>query len=273
MVELLKVDFKRVYKDKLILVMGILAVVFALLIPLLYAALLSSDEVAGNPLFSFQMYGKNIFFTSFSMSNNLGLIAPVLLSIILCKDFSFGTVRNKIIAGKSRTKIFMSMFIVSTVTIIAVMLFQGFLTLGTSLLFFDYQPTPFEFSDLFYFFASLGLEIVVLCFTGAMIAWLVATMKNVGLVIVLCVAISFGLSLIYSVIATILSYLEMSGGDETTIEILRFISRINVAGMFSEIGSKEYSLSDILYILIPSLIGIFGFVGLGLLKFNKKDLK
>ena len=100
---LLKADFKRVLKDKLLLVMGILAVVFAAFTPLLYAVMFSSMEMVDDPMVSSLISGKMQFFASFSMGNNLGLIAPVLLGIALCKDFSFGTVRNKIIAGKSRT--------------------------------------------------------------------------------------------------------------------------------------------------------------------------
>jgi hypothetical protein len=97
---LLKADFKRVFKDKLLIVMGILAVVFALITPLLYALLFSgaNEMVAG--MVGGIVSAKSNFFASFSVGNNLGLIAPVLLAIVLCKDFSFGTVRNKIIAGK-----------------------------------------------------------------------------------------------------------------------------------------------------------------------------
>ena len=43
MTELFRADLKRVLKDKLVLVMGILAVVFALITPLLYAAIFAGD--------------------------------------------------------------------------------------------------------------------------------------------------------------------------------------------------------------------------------------
>ena len=96
MTNLFRADLKRVLKDKLLLVMGILAVVFALITPLLYAAIFSSDGLLDDPLFASLVTAKSQFFQSFSMTNNLGLIAPVLLAIVLCKDFSFGTVRNKV---------------------------------------------------------------------------------------------------------------------------------------------------------------------------------
>ena len=111
MKNLLKAEFKRVFMDKLLIVMGILAVAFAAVTPLLYALLFSEMGMADEPMLASFISSKAQFFGSFSLGNNLGLIAPVLLAIALCKDFSFGTIRNKVIAGKSRTAIFLSLFI------------------------------------------------------------------------------------------------------------------------------------------------------------------
>ena len=272
--ELILVDFKRVLKDKLLIVLGILAVVFAAITPLLFSAITSGNEALDNPMLSMNFYAKDLFFNCFSMGSNLGLIAPVLLSIIICKDFSFGTVRNKIIAGKRRSEIFLSMFIVSAVILIAVMLLNAFLTLGLGLLIFDYQASPFELSDFWYFLESLGFELLILLFIAAMISWLSASMKNVGLVIVLYVAISFALVMVASIINVILQFMGMAGGGDDLYYFLEFLSRINVANNSVYIGTGfKYSASDVAYQLIPPLVGILGFLGLGLIKFNKKDLK
>lgn len=278
MTGLLKADFKRVFKDKLLIVMGILAVVFALITPLLYLALFSGmgateaemEMISG----ALSLYGRDLFFSSFSIGNNLGLIAPVLLAIILRKDFSYGTIRNKIIAGKSRSAIFMSLFITCSVVLISVILLHAFITLGFSLLFFDYQPGPFEFSDIGYFLGSLALELLPLLFVAALLSWLCASMKNVGVVVVLFVAFSFILTLAGSIIAIIIQTLEIIGGSETTLSVLRFVDRINVSRSVAYIGlGSSYSLEDILYLTIPAITGILGFVGLGLMKFNKRDIK
>ncbi len=275
---LLKSDFRRVFKDKLLIVMGILAVVFAAITPLLYAVIFSGsgivdDEMAMGMLSGF-ITGKAQFFGSFSLGNNLGLIAPVLLAIVLCKDFSFGTIRNKIIAGKSRTAIYLSLLITCATVLIAVMMLHAFMTLGISLLFFDYQSTPFTLSDFWYFLESLAFEILVLLCVAAMLSWLCASMKNVGLVIVLFVAIVFALVMAGSIMQVIISVLEAANGGERTIKILRFIDRINVGNAAAYIGmGTKYTLKDVLYLTIPALTGLLGFTGLGLLKFNKKDLK
>lgn len=274
MKHLLKADFKRILKDKLLLVMGILAVTFAAFTPLLYAVMFSSMEMVDDPMVSSLISGKVQFFASFSMGNNLGLIAPVLLGIALCKDFSFGTVRNKIIAGKSRSAIFLSLFITCATVLIAVMLLHAFLTLGISLIFFDYQPTAFTVSDLWYFLESLAFELLVLLWVAALLSYLCACMKNVGLVIVLYIAAAFALVIVGSVVQVALTILETAGGNELLADVLYFFNRINVGNAASYIGmGTSYSLEDVLYLTVPAGVGILGFLGLGLGSFNKKDLK
>ena len=274
MSDLLRADFKRVLKDRLLIVMGILATVFALITPLLYVLLFEASDFADDTILSSMVSAKTQFFSSFSFGNNLGLIAPVLLMIVLCKDFSFGTVRNKVIAGKSRSAIFLSMFIVCSVILVAVMLLHAFITLGFCLIFFEYQESAFTISDFWYFLESLSFDVLSIVFIAAMMSWLCAAMKNVGLAIVMYVAITFALVMVGSIIQVVISIMEFSETNKTIVEILRFIDRINVANSSTYIGmGAEYTLEDVLYFTVPALVGIFGFAGLGLLKFNRKDLK
>lgn len=274
MTELLRADLKRVLKDKLLMVMGILAVVFALITPLLYAAIFSTDGMLDDPMFASLVSAKSQFFQSFSMTNNLGLIAPVLLAIVLCKDFSFGTVRNKIIAGKRRSAIYLSLFGVCALVLTAVMLLSAFISLGVSLLFFDYQPTSFTFADFGYFMASLAFEVLVLLFMAALLSWLCACMRNVGTAIVLYVAITFILVLVGSIVQMVCGVLEISGNNPALVDTLMVIDRLNVGRAVAYIGAgTSYTWKDVLYLTLPPLAGILGFTGLGLIGFGKKDLK
>lgn len=274
MTELFRADLKRVLKDKLLLVMGILAVVFALITPLLYAAIFSMDGLLDDPMFSSLVSAKSQFFQSFSMTNNLGLIAPVLLAIVLCKDFSFGTVRNKVISGKSRVSIYLSLFAVCALVLSAVILLSAFVSLGVSLIFFDYQPGPFTFADFGYFMASLAFQLLVLLFMAALLSLLCACTKNVGSAIVLYVAITFLLVLVGSVIQMVCSVLQITGKNEQLVEVLLVVDRLNVGRAAGYIGAgTSYTWKDVLYLTLVPLAGILGFTGLGILRFRKKDLK
>ena len=283
MIGLLKADFRRLFKDKLLLVMGILAVVFALTMPLLYAVLfsvlgMSEEDMQMMAALGFDINAKTLFFSSFSLGNDLGLIVPVLLAIALWKDFSYGTVRNKIIAGKSRSAIFMSLFITCAVTFIAVMLLHALITLGVSLIFFPYQRTAFAIEDLWYFLVSVLFEILMLAYVAAFLSWLCASMKNVGLVIVLYIAYVFLMILTSSIMEgadmAIQFFADEGWIKEWSLKLLKFFDRINVLNAVSYIGmGTSYNWKDWLYLTVPAGLGITGFLGLGLWQFNRKDLK
>ena len=105
---LLKTDLRRIFKDKLFLVVCILGTVLAFFTPLLYKGLATVIGVQ-DELLGLLADSKSMFFSAFAPGTNFGFILPILLSLVLCKDFGYGTVRNKIICGKSRAKIFFSM--------------------------------------------------------------------------------------------------------------------------------------------------------------------
>ena len=268
MINLLKIDLKRVFKDKLFLIVCIIAVAFGMITPLLYKFLFGLLEV--EEAMMMVLDAKSLFFRSFAPGDNLGLIAPILIGIVLCKDFNQGTVRNKLICGKSRTSVFLSMFITCAIVLNIVMMLNALITLGFSLLFFDYQADPFTMKDFGYLLLSVGLEILVYVFIGALIAWLCVSMKNVGLVIVLYVAISFVFVIIGSVTSVAL---QMSAETGTaTYKVLEFLSNINIFTS-TVIGSGSYGAKELAYVLVPGLGGAALFAGLGIAVFKKKDLK
>lgn len=279
MLDLLKVDFKRVLKDKLFLVVCIISAVFALTTPLLYLLIFSGmgiEDFAELEILGLSITGKAQFFDFFSLGNNLGLIAPVLLSIAICKDFSHGTVRNKLIYGKTRTSVFLSMFTVTFCVMFGIMLLGAILTLLVSLIFFPYQSTEFVASDIGYFLLSLLFEAILYLFVAALTSFLCAGMKNVGLVIVGYIAIAMGMSVITSILQV--GELMMTTGvfdtPEAVTKIVEFLQDINVFNFASVIGkSTKYSARDVLCCILSPLVGAVGFTVWGIFTFKKRDLK
>lgn len=272
MLNLVKTDLKRIFKDKLFLVACILGVAFALFTPLLYRLLFGSlIELEGTLSEELNLYAKTLFFTAFSPSNNLGLVVPVLLAIALCKDFSFGTVRNKIISGKSRASIFLSMFFSCTVVLCLILFLHAALTLAISLLFFEYQPTPFEIKDFGYLIASLGLELLVYIFISALLCFLCVFMKNAGVTVVIFVAVNFLFSIIGSIVSVARIFVDPA--EKLLTEILKFLDQANVF-MGSYIGlTDSYDWKGLLPVLVGTLGGTALFLFLGTVTFKKKDLK
>lgn len=281
MLKLLKVDFKRVLKDKLFLVMCILAVVFAAVTPLLYVAILGTLGVETGEMsemldaLGMSINAKSMFFQSFSLGNNLGLILPVLLAIILCKDYSHGTVRNKIISGNSRTSIFMSMYSICFCVLFGVITLHALLTLLISLIFFPYQSTDFVASDIGYFFLSLLFEALLFLFVAALVSFLCACTKNMGLAIVGYVAIVMIMSVVTSILQFGAIMLPVADGESSfALKAVEFLQDINVFNFAAVIGvGTKYSVREILCCVLSPVISTAALIFLGIFKFKSKDIK
>ena len=277
MTGLIRSDFKRFFKDKLFLVVCILGVVFAAITPLLYVVLFSGMgeiDPATEELLAGYVTAKGQFFSAFSFGNNLGLIAPLLIGIIFYKDFTFGTVRNKIISGHSRTSIFLSMAIVCSVTLFGILLLHALLTLGISLPFFEYQTTPFEMADFWYLLESLGFMLLIYIFIATFVTWLCVTMKNMGLVIVMYIAVVFGCTMIAGILKVVGVVMALEPDMEKTVKALDFFQRINVFYSSATIGlGTAYTAEDAWYYVLPPLVGTVGFLGHGIWHFGRSDLK
>ena len=261
----------------------ILAVFFALMTPLLYGALyllmdLSREELTMEGMGMGYMLGKNQFFAGFSMTNNLGLLAPVLIAVILCKDFSHGTIRNKIIAGKSRTAIFLSMYITCATALVTVILLSNFITLGVGSVMFGYQGSKFTLADFGYFMASLGMDILVLLFEAALLCLFCVLFRKAGFAIILYIASVLVLTMVGGIVqfAVLLAgyatvYL---GVEEYIFTILEVLNKVNVAMATQNIGTGvTYAWEDVLYLVGSSTLGIIAFLTLGGWIFKNKDLK
>ena len=271
---LLKADLKRAWRDKLFVVLCVLAGIFAVSTPLLYKAIFSFMDMEEllelGDLLGNQFTAKGMFFTAFSPSNNYGMILPILTAIILCRDFSHGTIRNKIICGKSRTKIYFSLFLTCAILMCCFILVQALLTLFVSLLMFEYQADPFTASDFGYLMASIAFEFVVYLFVSALLTFFVVTMKNAGTAIVMYFVVNFVMLIIGGITQTALL---LGDTASSSYKLLQFFNDANVFTSLLIGGGASYGWKEVLTILLPNMFfgGIFVFLGWYI--FRKKDLK
>ena len=273
MTDLLKVDFKRFFKDKLLIVIAILSVVLGAISPLL-TGLLTKPFGDLLSILGMQFTAKHQFFSAFSYSNNMGLIAPILIAIVITKDFRYGTVRNKIISGKSRKSIYLSMFTTCATMLFAVMLLSALIAMIVGLMFFPFQDTPFDAAALQHFVLSLALELLFYLFISAILCYLCATAKNLGLVIILYVAIIMLFDIVSVSLQVALTILAYDQSKEIALKIADFIQNINVFSYSTVIGSgTEYETSKLIYMLVTPTVFTSLLILLGIRTFNRKDLK
>ena len=276
MAKLLKVDLKRILKDKLLLVVAIIGVVLALTTPLIYKFIylfLGADDTG---LLGSLLSIKTMFYSSFSLSNNIGFIIPVFLLIIMSKDFSYGTIRNKIISGSSRTNVFLSMFISCSIVIVLAMLAYAALNGLLTVALFSNELASITKEGVLYFVLSILFEILIYIFIAALLSFINVFAKNAGLKIILYVALAFGLMMIYSIVQVSMSVLIINGTEnQLLIDLLEALLKLNVfysnAGIIGAVD--KYIAEDIIYILVSTILGTGLFVFLGIVSMNKKDIK
>lgn len=267
---LIKTDMRRIFKDKLFLVVCALGVILAFFTPLLYKGLATvigmDDELLGLLTDS-----KSMFFSAFATGNNFGLILPILLSLVLCKDFGYGTVRNKIICGKSRAKIFFSMFFSGTIVMCGTILLHALLTLGIALCFFPYQAEKFTANSFGYMMLSILFSLMIYVFISAFVCLLCVSMKNAELAVIIYVAAN----LISNILGGIISAATLIGPsfDKFPTELFEILSKINLFNATYIGKGMTYSTGDVLCLVIASLVGTGLCLLLGVTVFRKKDIK
>ena len=261
-------DLKRILKDKLFTVTCILAGVFAVINPLLNKILFEALDMGD--LLGGMMNAKSMLFTAFLPGDNLGLMMPILVAIIVCKDFSQGTVRNKVISGKSRALIFLSHLLSAATVMCALMLLHALLTLGVSLCFFSYQESAFTAADFGYLMASLALEMLVY-FTIAAIVTLIATLaKNIGICILLYLAVALGATIVGAIFQVAGAFLDPAAKGYGLIE---FLNAFNIYTSSLIGAGSTYTAKQVLYILAAPVTLTAGSVLLGIRLFARKNLK
>ena len=108
MINLFRAFFFKLTKDLTFRITAIIGVGLAIVISLIFFAI---DKVSGDDGLFRMASGQNLLITSLSPTQNFGLSVPINLITFTVLEFTQGTIRNKIIAGNSKGKIYASLFI------------------------------------------------------------------------------------------------------------------------------------------------------------------
>lgn len=190
---LLKTDFKRFMKDKAMLVLYILCIVFTLFSTVLMKIILMISKNIED--FNFNYSAADALNSAVSPVNNTAFIIPLILSIILVKDYTHGTIRNKIITGNSKSSIFMSSWITTVILGNIFYFVNALLNWGIGLALFG---VPDGFDIVMVGETVLSILVASLAYTAfiSLFVFFSNTFRNVGLTIVGGFAVMFLFSLL-----------------------------------------------------------------------------
>ena len=268
MINLLKADFFRILKHKISLVSLIIALALPLIMAGLYAALkaflidIGGEETAD--IFNIAMNGGTLMLTSFSQTNNFGLVLPVFIVILITSDISSGTIRNKIILGYKRHQIFASHFLTTLIYAIAIMaVYAAFSALwGIVFLGAPELTSEGQLTYLYYYVLGiLGLAVV----TALASCLSLSTLNSAGSIII-TLAITIIVGFIASILTTFLNGPDIA---DYVKHLIRFVP--TYVSSYASIGD----ITTIMFLEGLGGIAIFTAIpyALGTYLFSKRDLK
>lgn len=275
MSKLIKSSFYKLIRDWTFKVTLIIGVALAVFMCLIY---LGIDIISGEgttKCVGEMCYGYSFYTSSLSPTQNFGLTVPINLIIFTIGEFSCGTIRNKIIAGNKKTSIYLSLIITGAIFTISLMTIYFLLSVGLSTAIGGFSGLR-ELGEgeraMLYQYPIMGLctylFIVTLCV-------LVSTsIRNIGgampIVIILIMFLYF--------ISFIPSLINSLGGNEKLnnfmiaqqwLNPLHGFGSIGIAGIIVDPLETDQFIASIVTPLYWAAINI----GLGILIFNKKDVK
>lgn len=274
MSKLLKADIYRMVKSRLTLVALILVLAFPVLMVLLYLGIEALAGIEAEMGEAVSMFTANSLIGSvYSMTNNVGLVIPAFAGILVCSDYTNGTLRNKVIAGNRRTQIYFSHLLVSILFCVVMITIYAAMTTGLALLFFDFtKDESVNFGrEVVYFVVNGTMSFV---FVSTLTTFLAMVFRNIAPTIIFTIVFTIALMALTSVV----SLLDYESYKYVVYFIPTFISNyfnlssfslISLLGTTAE-GSRELMFAEgiLSYVFFGALN-----TAAGLVIFNKRDIK
>lgn len=255
MLNVLNADLRRYSRTKLIYIGFLVISLLNILSTLLIYQLADSDF-----LVDIGMGGYYSFIDALTPSNNGGLVIGIIICALVAQEFSYGTIRNKVIVGHRRIDIFISLLLSSVIVATILFVLNTFVNGGFGTLIIGFGK-DFNKDVLFELLSIIGLGtfiFLIFIFLGVLLGILI---RNTG-----------GSIVAYLVIMLILSItivIEPLNNNQMVNTILSYhpinqISTLMMDGLSKELVTNILISTPIYYLLIG---------GLGYYFFKVKDLK
>lgn len=274
MKRLLSADLFAMRKSKILYLLPILAVGIGFLLPALYYGLfrfmdwliqvteeLGADigsEMQGLDSFMSLLNGRMVFLTVLPFAQGFGIVLSALLGLYDARPFGSGIIRNKIIAGFTRGRIYVSQLATSfLISMPSFLLFTGTAALTTKWLFGEIGLTGDEWLSLM--LLSLGIYAVYTVIP----AFAAFFTKSVPLTLLICILLPFFMSFVTSLLQP-----AIATGPDFLEKMLLILPSFQ--SMVLTVGATDGTLFAIALGADAVLTVLFAL--LGFLKFRKTDL-
>lgn len=234
--KLLTANFSRLWKNKIFWAeIGLTALLSVFIVISNYSPEVQATE-------SSRLYLDDVFFTMYLI---LGFILAAGISLIVGSEYSDGTIRNKLIVGKTRAQIYFANLIASMVPSCIVWLVHGIITFGAGyFLWGNFKMEPEQVAIVL--FSALLTTFVL----SALFVAISMNSSNKAVTAVVSLLIVLGLTTLTSTIGNALSETEMTYDSVTyTIDSIQFGNEIPNPAYVSGVWRTMY---EFVYDLLPT---------------------
>ena len=292
---LFRAFFFKIRKDLAFRITLFIGLGFAILMPTIFFlidVLLSFIDGSGGEISHVLCTGQSMLVTSFSPTQNFGLAIPINLITFTVLEFTNGTIRNKIVSGYSKVKVFVGLYL--TGLIYTFIFISGYVLicfgLGSAFGGFDPNGTLFSLTSLGgtnitpdFLWKFIVIALLAYTSISSMTIFFSSLFRHIGPsipVVIVLLLICTGMSSI----ASALNMFSMLGeGEEPTVQmqimqnIYYFLKAINPLHSLTvydvEGANVALSWSSFTTAVVNNLIYSGAFFGFGLLIFVKRDIK
>ena len=273
--DLFRAFFFKLSRDLTFRITLIIGAGLAVLMTLLYMVI---DKVGLEGIHAY-CTGNNLFVVSLSPTQNFGLAIPINLITFTVLEFTHGIIRNKIVAGNSKFKIYISLFLTGLVFSLSLLFtYVGLCTLISTII-GGFDPNGIGMVGL----ASglLSPEFIYRYFIVAVLVYMTITsfsvfvstlLRSVGPCIPLVIVTSLILGTIFPLVCAVTPLGQNLGGVQNYLNPLQVLgypdSDISGMSQYLQISNEQFAATIISNVGWTSI-----FLGFGTLIFVKRDVK
>lgn len=262
--KLLRANFAYLFKNKGFKVTMILIPSVALLYNVFFWLIIIAFKSSFSPELVEELYmmfsGSQQFMGAFNLNFSTYFIF-IVSAMMISKEFTYGTIRNKIIIGHKRSKIFLSTFITQITFCLMGLLLSAISLFLFGLMFFGFGGI-INGELMLNLLKSLLIGSLIICFFEALIIFMTFLIKSLGATI----ACIFGLTIGVDLVTSILSLLFF---NNKIVKLgLTFIPTYQLT-----IIKGNLALHELIIIIVSNIayIGAFACCGMGI--FKSRDIK
>lgn len=223
--------------------------------------------------------GQNLFINSLSPAQNFGIAIPINLITFTVLEFTQGTIRNKIIAGNSKTKIYFSLILSGLVFTFVLIITYSLLCLGLGSIFGGFDINGVTMSGKLnpeFFWKLILLSVLAYILITVATIFFATLLRNVGPCIPIVILLLLGCYLISTIFNTIGLLGEEIKGIKVAAKVMEVINPLYSLSTLSsdpETGLLTITNEGFWWEIGNNIFYTGLFLGFGLLIFKKRDVK